>query len=118
MFCRLTLAACGIVLCALVPPADAEATTKRPNVLLLVSDDQRPDTIHALGNSTIRTPHLDRLVEEGTTFTRAITAVPICVASRAEILTGRDGLHNGRDDYGFGVRTGVPSLSEVLLRGV
>ena len=40
-----------------------------PNVLLLLSDDQRPDTIHALGNRVIRTPHLDRLVEAGTTFT-------------------------------------------------
>lgn len=73
----------------------------RPNVLLLLSDDQRPDTIHALGNEVIRTPHLDRLVHEGTSFTRAITAIPICVASRAELLTGRDGLSNGRGDYGF-----------------
>ncbi len=74
---------------------------ERPNVLLLLSDDQRPDTIHALGNEVIRTPHLDRLVREGTSFTRAITAIPICVASRAELLTGRDGLANGRGDYGF-----------------
>lgn len=60
----------------------------RPNVLLIVTDDQRPDTIAALGNSVIRTPTLDRLVREGTTFTRAVCAYPICVVSRAELLTG------------------------------
>ncbi|MEW4530693.1 sulfatase-like hydrolase/transferase [Maioricimonas sp. JC845] len=72
-----------------------------PNVLFLLTDDQRPDTIHALGNALIETPNLDRLVREGTTFTRAIVAIPICVASRAEILTGRDGRLNGKENFGF-----------------
>lgn len=68
--------------------ADAAAPPKRPNVLLIVTDDQRPDTIHALGNAAIRTPNLDRLVARGTTFTRAVCAYPICHVSRAELLTG------------------------------
>lgn len=59
-----------------------------PNIVLIVSDDQRPDTIHALGNKTISTPHLDRLVQRGTVFTRAIAGYPICHVSRAEIITG------------------------------
>lgn len=59
-----------------------------PNVLLVVSDDQRPDTIHALGNAVIETPTLDRLVASGTSFTRAYSGYPICYASRAQILTG------------------------------
>ena len=58
------------------------------NILLIVSDDQRPDTIRALGNPHIHTPHLDRLVARGTSFSRAIAAYPICHVSRAEILTG------------------------------
>jgi arylsulfatase A-like enzyme len=86
----------------------------RPNVLFLLADDQRPDSIHALGNDLIRTPHLDRLVREGTTFTRAITAIPICVASRAEIMTGRDGLRNGKPDFGFSPAEGVPHWAEVM----
>lgn len=60
------------------------------NVLLLVSDDQRADTIHALGNEWIRTPNLDRLVAEGTSFTRAIAASPVCVPSRLSLMTGRE----------------------------
>ena len=72
----------------------------RPNILLLVSDDQRPDTIHALGNDVIKTPNLDRLAREGTAFTRATCANPICTPSRAEILTGCTSFRNGVLDFG------------------
>ena len=71
------------------------AIPKRPNFLILVSDDQRPDTIGALGNPMIQTPHLDRLAREGMTFTRAVCPFPLCVPSRAEILTGTSALENG-----------------------
>lgn len=73
----------------------AEAQPQRPNILLLVCDDLRPDVIAALGNKTIDTPHLDTLVREGIAFTRAVCANPICVCSRAEILTGCSGFRNG-----------------------
>jgi arylsulfatase A-like enzyme len=59
-----------------------------PNILFIVSDDQRPDTIHTLGNPVIETPNLDRLVARGTSFTRAYAGYPICHVSRAQILTG------------------------------
>lgn len=62
--------------------------TAAPNVLLVVSDDQRPDTIHALGNAVIATPNLDRLVAQGTAFARAYAGYPICHVSRAQLLTG------------------------------
>lgn len=59
-----------------------------PNILLIVADDQRPDTIHAMGNAVIDTPNLDRLVAHGTSFSRAYAGYPICHVSRAQILTG------------------------------
>lgn len=59
-----------------------------PNIVLIVADDQRPDTIHALGNEVIQTPNLDRLVARGTSFSRAYAGYPICHVSRAQILTG------------------------------
>jgi arylsulfatase A-like enzyme len=59
-----------------------------PNILLIVADDQRPDTIHTLGNAVIDTPNLDRLVARGTSFSRAYAGYPICHVSRAQILTG------------------------------
>ncbi|WP_346333286.1 sulfatase-like hydrolase/transferase [Prosthecobacter sp. SYSU 5D2] len=59
-----------------------------PDILFIVTDDQNPETIHALGNERIRTPNLDRLAAGGTAFTRAYAGYPICHVSRAEILTG------------------------------
>ncbi len=84
----------------IVADAIAETNPRQPNIVFLLADDQRPDTIHALGNEIIQTPNLDRLVREGTAFTRAICANPICVPSRAEILTGATGFRNGVFDFG------------------
>lgn len=71
-----------------------------PNVILLLSDDQRHDTIAALGNREIRTPNLDRLTARGTAFTRCYTMGGIhgalCIPSRSMILTGRT-LHHAPD---------------------
>ncbi|MEC9124349.1 MAG: sulfatase-like hydrolase/transferase, partial [Verrucomicrobiota bacterium] len=70
-------------------------SASKPNVLLIVTDDQRPDTIAALGNEIIDTPNLDRLVKRGTTFEQATCANPLCVPSRAEILSGCSSFRNG-----------------------
>jgi hypothetical protein len=48
-----------------------------PNFVVIITDNQRFDTIAALGNPVIKTPNLDRLVRGGTTFTRAV-AYPLC----------------------------------------
>ena len=77
------------------PGAEEAASSGRPNFLVVVTDDQRPDTIRGLGNSAIRTPTLDRLVARGLTFTRAIAPDPLCVPSRAEIMTGCCEFSNG-----------------------
>jgi arylsulfatase A-like enzyme len=65
----------------------------RPNILFLFTDDQRFDTICALGNREIHTPTLDRLVERGTAFTRAHimggSCPAVCMPSRAMLHTGR-----------------------------
>ena len=65
----------------------------RPNILFLFSDDQRFDTIHALGNADIRTPNMDRLAARGTAFTHTFIMGgdqgAICICSRAMLLTGR-----------------------------
>jgi arylsulfatase len=61
----------------------------RPNVLHLFTDQQRADTIAALGNPVIRTPNLDRLVAGGTSFTRAYTPSPVCVSARCSMTYGQ-----------------------------
>jgi len=69
-------------------------------VLILVSDDQRADSIGAYGNTIIETPNLDRLAREGSLFHRAVCGNPICTPSRAEIMTGCSGFQNGVVDFG------------------
>ncbi|MBD3185456.1 sulfatase-like hydrolase/transferase [Candidatus Bathyarchaeota archaeon] len=65
----------------------------KPNIVLIFTDDQRFDTIHALGNREIITPHLDKLVQQGTTFTQGHipsgTSGAVCMPSRAMLHTGR-----------------------------
>ena len=69
-------------------PSRKAVAGRRPNVLWICTDQQRYDTIHALGNKHIRTPNLDRLVKTGTAFTHAHCQSPICTPSRASFLTG------------------------------
>jgi arylsulfatase A-like enzyme len=77
----------------LATPGFAQEKKKRPNVLFLFTDDQRADTIAALGNTHIKTPNLDKLVLRGTAFTRAYCMGAmqgaVCVPSRAMMLSGR-----------------------------
>ena len=72
---------------------------QRPNILWYCTDQQRFDTIGALGNPDIRTPNLDRFVAEGTAFTHAYCQSPICTPSRASFLTGMypSRVHNPRN---------------------
>lgn len=68
-------------------------SNKKPNVVFILTDDQRFDTIHALGNNEISTPNLDRLVSRGAAFTHAYipggTASAVCMPSRAMINSSR-----------------------------
>ena len=80
-----------LLLALFMPAGDTLIAADRPNILFLLTDDMRPDCISALGNPHIRTPNLDYLVERGLTFTRATYSYPICIVSRAELLTGRHG---------------------------
>ncbi len=76
----------------------------RPNILWICTDQQRYDTIGALGYHHVDTPHIDGLVSEGVTFTRAYCQSPICTPSRGSFLTGMypSAIHvtgNGNDAF-------------------
>ena len=63
-------------------------TTERPHIIFIITDQQRFDTIRALGNYHIDTPNIDRLVGEGVTFTDCYITAPSCAPSRASLFTG------------------------------
>ncbi len=60
----------------------------RPNILVLMTDQQRHDALRCSGNDEIRTPNLDALASSGVRFTQAVTPTPVCVAARMSFITG------------------------------
>ena len=62
--------------------------SERPNILWYCTDQQRFDTIGALGNPHVRTPVVDQLVRDGVAFTYTYCQSPICTPSRASFMSG------------------------------
>lgn len=60
----------------------------RPNIILIMTDQQRADTIGALGAPWMHTPALDRLVREGAAYSNCFVTSPVCVGARASLFTG------------------------------
>ena len=85
-FCFIILLSCGS------PEQRETGTETPPNIFFIYTDDQTFATINALGNKSIHTPNLDRLVQEGTTFTHAYNMGgwhgAVCVASRSMMISG------------------------------
>ncbi|GBF20171.1 arylsulfatase [Arenibacter sp. NBRC 103722] len=84
-------------------PLNAQKTTEpqqtnKPNIIFILTDDQRFDALGYAGNKLISTPEMDKLAQEGTYFKNAIVTTPICAASRASILTG---LYERTHSYNF-----------------
>ncbi|QHI70773.1 sulfatase family protein [Tichowtungia aerotolerans] len=72
---------------------------KRPNIIFLLTDDQRWDTLGCNGNDVIQTPHVDSLASGGVNFRNTFATTPICVISRASILTGQYMRSHGIRDF-------------------
>lgn len=62
---------------------------RRPNIIVIVTDDQRADALGAAGNSIIQTPNIDRLATNGIRYKNAYVTTAICCVSRASILSGQ-----------------------------
>ncbi len=73
-----------------VPPRRA-----RPNILFLMTDQQRGDCLGAAGNLAVRTPNLDRIAREGALFSRAYSSTPTCTPARSALLTGLSPWNHG-----------------------
>jgi len=73
----------------------------RPNIVFLLTDDQRARTFGVAGHAVIRTPHVDRLAREGVRFTHAFVTDPTCKPSRVTCLTG---LYERVHGVGFSTR--------------
>lgn len=83
-----------------------------PHLILITTDQQRCDTIHAAGNPFIFTPHLDWLHDTGINFSSAYSEAPICCAARACLLTGLP--HYQSPGVGYWGQPSAPSLPDTL----
>ncbi len=83
--------------------------SEKPNVLLLLTDQQRYDTIAAAGFEHMKTPNMDRLVHEGCLFANAYTPNPVCVPARHYLLTGTTARF-----HGYYVNQGTPIKDDAL----
>ena len=100
-----------------VAAADS-ALPHRPNILFIFSDDQRWDTIRALGNPEIHTPNLDRLVERGfhfnNTFCMGAMVGAVCLPSRTMLITGQSLWHCPQQMRAKAAPPGTPLLPSLL----
>ncbi|KAJ6667540.1 hypothetical protein lerEdw1_016661, partial [Lerista edwardsae] len=78
------------------------ANVSKPNIVLFMVDDLGIGDLGCYGNTTLRTPNIDKLAKEGATLTQHIAASPLCTPSRAAFLTGR-----------YPVRSGMASLHRI-----
>lgn len=93
----------AILLFALLLPAAAAAQkpkpqakpADRPNIVFVLTDDQRFDALGCMGNEIVRTPHIDGLAKNGVLFTNAFCTTSICAVSRANFLTGQYARRHG-----------------------
>ena len=102
--------ACGAVTAAQA----AEERNRLPHLVLFLSDDHGAADAGCYGNPDVRTPHLDRLAEEGLRFERAYCASPSCTPSRSALFTGLMPARNGAHPNHSSVREGTRSLPHYL----
>lgn len=74
--------------------------SEKPNILFLLADDMRWDSMGSAGNEVVKTPHLDQLAKQGVRFAEARVTTSICMVSRATMLTGQYMSRHGIDRFG------------------
>jgi choline-sulfatase len=87
----------------------------KPHVLLLIDDEHRPDVLGIEGNPHVRTPTLDRCMEQGTYFRSAYTPSPVCVPARQSFLTGLYPRHNGCTGFDTPLPSDVLTIPSHLM---
>jgi arylsulfatase A len=96
--------------------APAAAADAKPNLVFLFADDLGWSDVGFNGRKEWRTPHLDKFAKQGTIFTRWYTAGTVCAPSRAALMTGKYGIHNGVSGNSDDLPKGQTTLAEALKK--
>ena len=87
---------------------------RRPNILFIMADQLAPQVLPAYGHPSVRTPHLDRLAEEGVVFENACCNFPLCAPARFSMLSGRLPSRIGAFDNAVELPASVPTFNHYL----
>jgi arylsulfatase A-like enzyme len=109
-----TTAAATLASCATSAPAKPK---RKPNLLVLWTDEQRADTIDVYGNTRIQSPNLSKLASESVVFQNAYVSQPVCTPSRSTVLTGLWPHQNGCTQNNVALSYDVPTLPKLVGDG-
>jgi arylsulfatase len=99
-------------------PLSATEPSRRPNVLIVLTDDQGLGDFSFMGNPVLKTPHMDRLAQEAVRLTD-FHVCPMCSPTRGQLMTGLAAVRNGATSVTAGrtfVRPGIPMMPELFAR--
>jgi arylsulfatase A-like enzyme len=102
---------CALAMAGRLPAAEGR---RRPNVLIVTTDQQRIDAMSAVGNNWVKTPHMDALAANGVCFTKSYCPYPLCSPSRAALHTSRMPHEIGVDYNSMAISAGVPTFGQVF----
>ena len=78
-----------------LPMKEHEANMKKPNIILIMTDEQRGDALGGLKDSIVDTPYLTQMMTQGVRFSNAYSACPICVPARRTLMSGKSPVNHG-----------------------
>ncbi len=78
----------------------AQKASVQPNIIFIITDQQRSDALGCMDNPAVISPHIDKLAEEGVLFVNGYSSVPSCTPARSGLLTGLSPWHHGMLGYG------------------
>ena len=105
--------ALGLVLVTALQVSSAQ-TRRKPNLLIILTDQQRIDTMKAYGNSKIQTPNLDILAAQSFVFDSFYVGQPLCTPSRGTLLTGLYPHTHGSWENNIPLDRKIPILNEMV----
>ncbi len=87
---------------------------RKPNILFILTDQQRRDSMKAYGNNWIKTPNLDRLAEKSFVFDNAYVTQPVCTPARASIMTGLYPHATGLQRNNIPLSRDIPTIGDMI----
>ncbi|RPJ35449.1 MAG: hypothetical protein EHM35_09220, partial [Planctomycetaceae bacterium] len=106
--------AAGLCALAVGGRLGAAESKKRPNVLIITTDQQRVDAMSAVGNKWVKTPNMDSLAANGVYFMNSYSPYPLCSPSRAALHAGRPPHEIGMDHNSMSIDPKIPLSGQVF----